>query len=122
MPKARSGLAICLLAVVLLTAPACSHGPNDGELVQRDEKLLVEFQTTQTEYLRHQINRSQYLARLTKFHQQESAIFAAVRKHKFSDMTAGNYFYRGRMKFPSPITQEQKRIEYPRPGSRPAEL
>ncbi len=108
-----------LLAAALLLPAGCSRGPNDGELVQQDQKLLVEFQTTQNEFLKHQISRSEYISRLQQFDSRQQATFDQVRKHKFSDMTAASYFFGDRMKFPSPITQEEKRMKGQLPGSPP---
>ena len=42
---------------------------------------------------------------------REDELFEKVKLHKFNDQTEYNYWYRGRLKFPSSIKMEIERLE-----------
>ena len=99
----------------LSSRPAVREEPNDGDLVQRDQRLQIDLQNAQNSYNRHEITKDQFSAKLTELHDSEARLFRQVRAHHFSDMTAGSYFYRGRLKFPSPIDQARDRLKQSAP-------
>jgi hypothetical protein len=97
-----------VLLTVLLSA--CLRPVTDQSLVADDHKLMADFGRLQDRYKRHEITPKQYSETLSAMHQREEVIFGRARSHQFTDMQAANYFFRERLKSPSPIGQAQRRF------------
>jgi hypothetical protein len=94
-------------AALLLTTlfSACSKA-TDSRFRKRDQQLLAEYEKLHNEYQRREISREDYVRDLQHLRFRELTLFADVRKHEFSDITEGNYWHRGRLRFPGTIEQE----------------
>ena len=88
----------------------CSKPVTDQSLMADDKQILADFETLQQRFNGNEISRNQFKSGLEKLQGREGKIFDEARHHKFSDRQAANYFYRMRLKFPSPISETLKDI------------
>jgi hypothetical protein len=108
----RRSLRSIVTGPVLLTflLSACLRQVTDQTLVAEDHKLLADFNRLEQQYKDHELSPQRYSETLSALHQREEVIFARARSHKFTDMQAANYFFRERLKSPSPISEAQRRF------------
>jgi hypothetical protein len=107
-------------ALLLTTLFSAFSKPTDGRFRERDQQLLAEYEKLHSEYQRREVSREDYVRDLQHLRVRELTLFAHVRKHEFSDITEGNYWHRGRLRFPGTIEQELRPDERKRPeGGRP---
>ena len=96
--------------MLLLFLTGCARSRDDKTLVVRDQQLLQQFDALQQKWKQKRLTSAEYAAGLQSLQKQEAVLFRQVRQHHFQDMTAGNRFYRWRLKFPSPIKEAQTRL------------
>lgn len=97
-------LGAAALIVAALFA-ACSR-PSESSFRERDNQLMAEYEKLHNDYQHGKVSREEYLRDLQELRERELQLFHDVKKHKFRDITEANYWYRGRLKFPSMIEQE----------------
>lgn len=101
-----------LLGLLLLLSPACKKpvSPCIKSLIERDEKLIQRGDSLihrRTEFMLET-----YRAMLENLRSEEKQLFGEVANCDFGkDLQAYNYWYRGRLKFPSKVEQELQRLE-----------
>jgi hypothetical protein len=82
----------------------------DGAYRTADEKLQKEFADAKERRQSGKLSAAGYAAAVRDLRTRELELFAAVRKHRFKDVTVANYWHRGRLKFPSSIEMELKQL------------
>lgn len=72
-------------------------------LKAKDKALLVEFEQLMEKKTNGKISDQEFVQALSSLKTKETALFQAVRHCSFDNPQEYNYWYRGRLKFPSPI-------------------
>lgn len=103
---------LCHLCFLSLVFAACKKPVNpcipllqqrDSALIQRVDSLMLR---------RNEMTLVPYRTALEQLRAEEKQLFAEVDNCDFGkDLQAWNYWYRGRLKFPSKIEQELQRLE-----------
>lgn len=98
---------ILLGSIILLTSCSTSE-----ELIYRnlDETIISDFNKLKKDFLLKRISEEEYLLGLRSLKTIEIDLFNKVKLHHFNDIHEQNYWYRGRLKFPSIIMTEINRI------------
>ena len=80
--------------------------PKEGMiLVEKHIAIGAEYGNAQTAYSNGDVSEKEYRAAIEDLQQKELAVFEEARNHDWGDseIKESNYFFRGVMKFPSPI-------------------
>lgn len=77
----------------------------------RIETVDAIFERMKAEWNSHRLPLPAYRSVLRVLLEEESAIAAAARDFPFQDRTEGNFWSRGRLKFPSALRTESERID-----------
>lgn len=85
--------------------------PDDGAYKEFDQTIISEFNNIKNDYMRGKLHQGIYTDNLKSLSKKEDKLFKKVKLHKFKDQTEYNYWYRGRLKFPSSIKMEIERLE-----------
>jgi len=105
---------ITLLAA--LAAAGCSPASvasRDAAFRTRDREILQSLQEARADYDEGRVPRATYEVQLGALEAEEARLLEEVRAHTFKDMTEYNYWYRSRLKFPSPIAQARRALAAP---------
>jgi len=101
-----------LLGIACLLSAACKNpvDPCVSSLVARDRELAAQADSLIRK--RGEMTPEAYRTALEKLRTEERLLFSDVENCDFGkDLTAYNYWYRGRLKFPGRIEQEWQRLE-----------
>jgi len=103
-------LRVALLYTAILLAPRCSHHTCAQRLYEKDQVFLAQTDALLVRGI--QMDTLDYLSELKAMRQQEEQLFEEVRACNFEeDLTNYNYWYRARLKFPSRLEQELRRLD-----------
>jgi hypothetical protein len=105
-------VAAFLLAVA---ASGCGTSAPDarGDAVfrARDRALLSALQDSRAAFEEGRLARREYEQLLSAAEADEVALFDEVRRHTFTNAAERDYWYRSRLKFPSPVSAARKALE-----------
>lgn len=85
--------------------------PDDKAYKELDQTIISEFNNIKNDYMRGNLRQETYIDNLKSLSKKEDELFKKVHLHKFNDQTEYNYWYRGRLKFPSSIKMEIERLK-----------
>jgi septal ring factor EnvC (AmiA/AmiB activator) len=102
-------LTVLLCCHLLLPAGGTVQPPCD-KLRPRAEQIDADYQNLRQRYREGELKGRKYERRLKKLRKKEEKIHRQVRACSFTDKGEHNYWYRGRLKFPSLIQQEIARL------------
>lgn len=89
---------------------AKNSGTADRDFRIIDESIQSEYNKLRIDYLNSSINQQQYYDGVSKLAKKENDLVEEVKHYKFENITESNYWYRGRLKFPSRIKMEMDRM------------
>jgi hypothetical protein len=103
-------LRVALLNISLLLAAPCTRHTCAQQLHEKDRAFLAKTDALIAQGI--QLDTLDYLSQLKAMRQQEEQLFEEVRACNFGeDLTNYNYWYRARLKFPSRLEQELRRLD-----------
>lgn len=103
-------LCMVLLCCHLLLPAGGTVQPPCDKLRPRAEQIDADYQNLSRRYRKGKLEGRQYERRLKKLRKKEEKIHRQARACSFTDKGEYNYWYRGRLKFPSLIQQELDRL------------
>lgn len=110
--------------LLAIAASGCGSSAPDarGDAVfrARDRALLSALQESRAAFEEGRLSRREYEQLLSTAEADERALFDEVRRHTFTNASERDYWYRSRLKFPSPVSAARKALE-PAPATRTAD-
>jgi hypothetical protein len=109
-PSART-VAAFLLAFTLAGCGASAPEPRgDAVFRSRDRALLSSLQESRAGFEEGRLSLREYEQLLSAAEADERVLFDDVRRHTFTNASERDYWYRSRLKFPSPVSAARKAL------------
>ncbi len=99
-----------LISLSLWSPTAAEEGPCD-RLRAQAEQIDTAYRKLRQRFESGQLKPEKYAHRLNKLRKKERKIHQKARDCTFEDQETYNYWYRGRLKFPTLVQQELDRLE-----------
>ncbi len=109
-PSARSVAAFLLAFAVAGCGTSAPEPRGDAAFRSRDRALLSALQESRAGFEEGRLSRREYEQLLSAAEADERVLFDEVRRHTFTNAAERDYWYRSRLKFPSPVSAARKAL------------